>query len=321
MKQSVPMSLLIFFLLSCGSDDSTPPPPTATDACGNPTTETVNDKRCLYTVSTLTSSFDGSGGLTVGPDGDLYVANFGDVINDANGKEVHRVDPNTGAVSLFANEFLGASGNTFDQNGNLIQASIKGQFISSVTPDGTVTTLTEEGLQSPVGVVYNQEGNLYVCNCGGGSIQEVLPDGTSSRFVTDVSLNCPNGLTIDPDGNLYAANFNNGNVIKIQADGTTEVFATIPGAGNSHIVFGNNLIYVLSRSGNKLYEVTLSGEISVIAGTGASGNDDGLGNEASFFIPNGLGISNNGSELYVVSRLVGTGPPLNPVVVRVVTLP
>jgi len=314
----------LFLIVACSSDDSTPPgppPPTATDACGNPTNETVNDRRCLYTVSTLTSSFDGSGGLTVDSEGNIYVANFGDFINDANGKEVRKVDPNTGSVTLFADSLNGPSGNTFDTEGNLIQANIRGQFISKVYPNGDTDTLSEDGLLSPVGVVYDDDDNLYVCNCGGASIQRITPDGTSSRFVNSNLLNCPNGLTIDPDGNLYAANFGNGDVIKIASDGTNEVFANIPGRGNSHIVYGNDLIYVLSRSGNKLYEVTLTGEVSVIAGTGAPGNDDGTGDQASFFIPNGLGISNDGSELYVVSRLVGVGTPLNPVVVRVISLP
>ena len=311
------VSLIMVFLAACGDDDA-PPPPANLDACGNPTNQSVNDKRCLYTVSTLTSSFDGSGGLTVDEGDFIYVADFGDVIDDANGISVSKIDPNTGAVNIFATGLDGPSGNTFAKNGNLIQANIQGNFISEITPAGVVSTFSSEGLVSPVGVVFDQDENLYVCNCGAASIQKIEPDGTSSRFVTSNLLNCPNGLTIDDSGNLYASNFNNSNVIKIAPDGAAETFASIPGGGNAHIAFGNGLLYVVGRSANRLFEVTLDGEVSVIAGTGSAGNDDGSGEVASFSIPNGINLSKDGSKIYITSRVVGTGPPLNPVLVRVI---
>ncbi len=309
------LALPLLLLISCGGDDS----PTAFDACGNPTTETINDKRCLYTVSTLTDSFDGSGGLTVDAEGFIYVADFGNQITIADGKTVSKVDPQTGAVSLFASGLDGPSGNAFAANGNLIQANIQGNFISEITPDGQVSTLSDIGLRSPVGVALDEDQNIYVCNCQGRTIQKIEPDGTSAVFSQGGTFfNCPNGLTRDGNGNFYVANFGNGNIVKVTPDGTPEIFATLPGNNNSHLVFANNVIYALSRSGNKLYELTLEGEISLIAGTGTSGNDDGDGNVATFYIPNGIGISPDGNKIYVVSRLVGQGSPLNPVVVRVI---
>ncbi len=311
------LSLVVLLTTSCGGDDSTP----LFDVCGNPTSETVNDKRCLYTVSTLTSKFDGSGGLTVDAEGFIYVADFGNNISRADGKTVSKVNPETGEVSLFADGLDGPSGNTFRLNGNLIQANIQGSFISEITPDGVVTTLSNSGLRGPVGVVFDENENLYACNCNGGSIQKIEPDGTSSVFVADGSIfRCPNGLTIDEQGNLYVANFQNSSIVKITPDGTPEVLVRLPANNNSHLVYANGVLYALSRGGNKLYEVTLDGEVSIIAGTGEAGNDDGDGNVASFYIPNGIGISPDGKKIYVVSRLVGEGTPLNPVLVRVIEL-
>ncbi len=312
---------LAVLLNSCGSDDSADSSQAAFDACGNPTSETVNDKRCLYTVSTLTQSFDGSGGLVVGDDGFVYVANFGDNLSNANGKKVSRVDPTSGEVTIFANGLNGASGNTFATDGKLFQANIRGQSISEISTDGQVSLFSNAGLASPVGVAFDQAGNLYVCNCGGGgSIQKIEPDGTSARFSTSALLNCPNGLTIDDSGNLYAANFNNSDVIKISADGTTEQLVTLPGSSNAHLAFGNGVLYVLSRSGNRLYEVTLDGQVSVIAGTGSSGNTDGSGETATFSIPNGIDVSPDGKKIYVTSKVPGQDTQLNPVLVRVVEL-
>ena len=64
--------------------------------------------------------------------------------------------------------------------------------------------------------------------------------------------------------------------------------------------------------------VDMLGVVSLIAGTGAVGNTDGEGTLAEFYIPNGIALSNDGSKIYIISRLVGVGPPLNPVIVRVI---
>ncbi|MEO9967912.1 MAG: hypothetical protein ABJF11_19120 [Reichenbachiella sp.] len=317
-----PLYLLLIICAtgSCSSENTEPVPDDVVvfDACDNPTTEGVNDKRCLYTVSTLTESFNGSGGLTVDENDFIYVADFGSVINNADGEIVSKIDPETGEVTEFAIGLKGPSGNAFAKNGNLIQANIQGNFVSEITPEGVVSTISDEGLISPVGVVLDEDQNIYVCNCGGNSIQKINQNGASTVFVSDPALNCPNGATIDTDGNIYVANFNNSSIIKIAPDASLEVFATLPGNNNSHLVFGNGVIYALSRGNDRLYEVTLDGEISVIAGNDEIGNVDGSGEEATFFIPNGIGISNDGSKIYVVSRLVGVGTPLNPVVVRVI---
>ncbi len=308
---------------SCGGgdgDDGNGSGPTL-DACGNATTEPVNDKRCLYSVTTLTDQFDGSGGLTVDANGFIYVADFGNNISNADGEIVSRIDPNSGEVTLFADGLDGPSGNAFAPNGNLIQANIQGNFVSQITPNGETSTFASTGFSSPVGVELDSEGNVFVCNCGGGgSIQKVDANRVSTTFVRSPLFDCPNGLTSDENDNLYVANFGNSNILKITPSGEVSILASLPGTNNSHLVYSNGVIYALSRGANRLYEVTLQGEVSVIAGTSPAGNLDGDGNVASFFIPNGIDVSPDGSKIYVVSRVVGQGSPLNPVLVRVVQL-
>ena len=285
--------------------------------CGSDEDDGTIDDRALYQVSTLTDSFDGSGGLTVDRDGNIYVANFGDQLGNANGTTVSKIDPDSGEVTEFATGLDGASGNTFHPNGNLFQSNIAGNSISEITPDGEVTLFARRGLVGPVGLVFDDDDNLYANNCGGNSIQRFTTE-TSSRFVEDPLLNCPNGLTIDDDGNLYVANLNDGRVIRIRPDETVEILVTLPGAGNAHLDFGNGALYVLSRTGNQLYQVDLDGTARRIAGSGEAGNADGSGESASFFAPNGVGVSPDGSKIYVTSRVVGTGTELNPALVRVV---
>ncbi len=311
----ITFSFLFSFLLtalSCDKKDENPPiPPTSIY-------DTIEDLRSSYKVSTLTQTFDGSGGLTVDADGFIYVANFGDQLNNANGKKVSRVDPNTGEVSEFANGLLGASGNAFDSKGNLFQANIKGNTISKITPQGDVTTFATEGFSSPVGITIDKDDNLYVCNCVGNSIRKVSPDGTSTAFASSNLLTCPNGITIDENGNLYPVNFNNGSLLKITPDGTVSSLVTLPGGGNGHVHYAGGKLYVSGRGANRIFEVTLEGKVAQIAGIGTAGNNNGDGDVASFNVPNGIHVSNDGSKIYVNDRAVGVGSPLNPVYVRVI---
>ncbi len=310
---AVILKICLVLVVSCGDDDSEDP------GTGN-VPEGVVDERERYTVSTLTESFNGSGGLAVDAQGLVYVADFGDFINNANGNTVSRINPTTGEVTTFATGLVGPSGNTFAPNGNLFQSNIAGNSISEITPDGEVSRFSGQGLSSPVGLALDQDGNLYACNCGSQSIQILTPTGSSTRFATSSLLNCPNGLTIDDQGNLYTANFNDGRIIKINPDASLEILATLPGGNNAHIAFKNGGLYVLSRGGHQLYRVSLDGVVTLIAGSGSAGNEDGSGELASFNIPNGIDLSPDGGRIYITSRLVGEGTPLNPVIVRVIEL-
>jgi len=282
-------------------------------------------------VSTLVDSMNASGGVSVGPDGNIYVADFGNLLSNADGTAVYKVTPQ-GLVTAFATGFNGASGNDFDASGNLIQANISASRIDQVSPTGVRTTISSSGLNGPVGVAVAANGDIFVANCGGNSISRIS-NGMTSSFVTGSGLSCPNGLTFDPDGNLYAINFNNGGIYKIDPQGQIALIATTPGStfrpsgGNGHIVYGNGRMYLTSNGSSKIYEMTLDGQLTVLAGSGALGTQDGPADQATFSLPNGIAISPDGRFLYVNSALSSPpGPlngntfPLNPSALRVIDL-
>ncbi|MCB0269979.1 MAG: SMP-30/gluconolactonase/LRE family protein [Calditrichaeota bacterium] len=276
-------------------------------------------------VETLVASLNASGGISVDSEGFIYVADFGNLLSTATGTTVYKVSSN-GNYSVFANGLLGASGNDFDSQGNLFQSSIALNKVSKITSGGVVSNFATTQIFSPVGLVVGAGDTVYVTNCtpSPARITKITPDGVTSVFVSDSLLWCPNGLTMDDAGNLYTCNFSDGKVIKITPAGAVSELATIPGNNNGHLTFANGRLYVVARCANQIYEVTLAGEVSLLAGSGIRGNADGPALEATFSLPNGITASSTGDTLYVNDdKFLGgdcINTQLNPVAVRMIIL-
>jgi sugar lactone lactonase YvrE/outer membrane lipoprotein-sorting protein len=275
-------------------------------------------------VTTLAEIDAGTGGINLDAAGNVYSADFGAALGDRDhpGKRVWRITA-SGASAVFAEGFLGASGNAFDSKGNLLQASIGGNTVSKITPDGKVVPFAREGLENPVGIVIDGEDTLFVANCGGGSIQRIDRHGESSLFVKSPLLACPNGITMDEEHNLYVSNFYNGDVVRISRDGEASRLATLPGANNGHLVYTGGKLYVVARGAHRIYSVTLSGDFSIVAGSGNRGNEDGAALGASFCYPNDITVSADGSTLYIndVADCSEDGIRLGPTLIRLISLP
>ncbi|NNF59384.1 MAG: hypothetical protein HKN04_14205 [Rhodothermaceae bacterium] len=274
------------------------------------------------TVTTITPEFNASGGVSVGPDGNAYVADFGATLSTNGGNTIYRVEPD-GTTTVFATGFVGASGNAFDAAGNLYQSNIGAGRISKVTPAGVVSTYATTNIAGPVGVAVDADGNVYNTNCvsGAGYITKTTPAQVTTVFSQSALMSCPNGLTIDANGNLYTANFNDGRIVKIAPGGTASLLATLSTApiGNGHLTFAHGRLYVCNWSG-RIYEVLLDGTSRVLAGTGQLGTTDGPGDQATFYRPNGISASVTGDTLYInqSTQVVG-GTQLHPNVVRMIT--
>lgn len=254
------------------------------------------------TVSTVAGPFEAAGGMSVGPDGNLYVGNFGDFLSTAGGKEVWKVTPE-GEISLFAEVIFGATGNGWDSQGNFYQADIGASVIWKIEPDGTQTVLAQSF--NPVGLAIDREDNVYVTSCALGRINRITPLGEVTLYAEDGNLLCPNGLTVDPAGNLYTVNFSDGGVFKIDREGDVVEIARTPGSairpngGNGHVAYARGRLFVTSNATDQIYEIEMNGTMRVLAGTGIRGHDDGAADEASFSFPNGIAVSHDQRTLYV----------------------
>ena len=266
--------------------------------------------------------FPGSGGVKIGPDGHIYIGNYGDALPNSNGTQVWRYHLALDSLELFATGLSGASGNDFDSHGNLFQANIAGNRISKITPAGSVSTFAT-GLSAPVGVVVDDKDELYVCNCGNNTIAHIDTAGNVSTFASGTLFACPNGITQDHHGNLFVSNFNNGTVIKIDTAGTPILFATAPGSNNGHLTYSaaDSMLYLASHGASRIYRINSFGSLAVVAGSGIRGNANGPTASATFSRPNGIAVSVTGDTMYINSSIPtsNTGFPLNPSLLRIIT--
>jgi len=275
-------------------------------------------------VTTVTPEIEGSGGLCLDADGNLYIADFGDSLSGPdpdgipNNIQVLDTDQN---LSIFSTGFIGASGNNFDNNGTLHQSDIFASGIYKIV-GGVRTLVTADGIVAPVGVVFDSNDNFYVCNCGNNTIRKVTPGGTSTLFSSGSEFACPNGITIDEDDNLYVVNFSNTNVVKVDPAGTPTIIANTL-AGNGHIDYDPQTknLYVASFAGQQIFYFNKDNPVrKLLSGTaGVRGNDDGDVGNATFSNPNGIAVTQTGDSIYVNSAVATTGVALNPQYVRLIT--
>jgi hypothetical protein len=113
-------------------------------------------------------------------------------------------------------------------------------------------------------------------------------------------------------------------MLKVTPSGDVSEFAFIPGNGNGHVTYAGERLYVTGFRSNRIYSVTLSGEVAPIAGSGTFGSADGPGGEATFSTPNGIASNPQGTILYTNDYLLpfrdrGKLPPRS--VVRKIELP
>lgn len=271
------------------------------------------------TVSTIATDLEASGGVAVGPDGNVYVGDFGATLQQAGGANVYRIAPDGSAIDVINDEFGGASGNAFGPDGQLYQSDVGRGKAHRIAMDGT-RTLIAEGMATPVGIAPIEGGGAFATNCVPNRIIEIDADGSTEILAEGTPLNCPNGLAFGGDGALYTVNFRDDAMVRIDPEnGAMTIVARIPGGGNGHLGWANERFYVASFRGGRIYSVTPGGAMCHIAGSGEDDNEDGDGLTASFFRPNGAAISADGDTLFtntVTSIVDIADPQLHPNAIR-----
>lgn len=238
-----------------------------------------------------------------------------------------------------------------DAAGMVYVADASNNKIRKITPQGVVTTLAGSGaagaangtgasasFKAPNGLAVDASGTIYVADTGNHKIRKITSDGVVSTLAGSGSLGysdgssgtakffSPYGVAVDALGIVYVADNNNHSIRKIALDGRV---STLAGNGTSGDVdakgnlarfrypkgvavdaFGT--VYVADGDNYKIKQISPSGEVSTLAGSGLRGTADGNGAAASFYNPFAAAIDALGT-VYVADtninkiRKVNTG--------------
>lgn len=258
----------------------------------------TNQKTLLAGTSGLQGSADGKGasarfdtpgGLALEASGNLLVADTGN-------HTIRRIAPD-GTVTTVA----GAAG----QPGST---------------DGVGTLARFNG---PAALVVAGSGSVYVSDSQNHTIRLLASDGTVTTFaglagkpgqvdgaLSVAQFNQPNGLALAPGGTLYVADYGNACIRAISPGGTVSVLAGlynnhgyVDGTGTTARFYlpvglaldASGLLYVADAGNHAIRRVTASGTVSVLAGSGTSGNADGAGSAGLFFLPCGVAVAPSGN--------------------------
>jgi glucose/arabinose dehydrogenase len=180
---------------------------------------------------TPTGGWGNPSGIAVGPDGDVYVADFSNNVVD-------RFSASGAFLDTFVSSGLyEPSGLAFGPNGNLYVAnfgpgnySYIARFDSSGNPvDGSPFVPSSTGLYDPGAIAFGPDGNLYIADSSNDAVDKVvLPTGA---FSTLIPAGCPptpfanpQGVAFGPDHDLYVSDAGygcgTGGVYKYDTSGT-----------------------------------------------------------------------------------------------------
>jgi streptogramin lyase len=257
----------------------------------------------------------GAGGITTGPDGNLWFANDGTSAPHTVLPSIGRITP-SGAISTFTSPNLdnpvnitsGPDGNLWFTNEGTFQYGIgySGSSIGQITPSGVISKFTDPTINDPYGITAGPDGNLWFTNQGNDSIGMITPAGVVSNF--PVSAGAPYDIVTGPDGALW---FTDGNSIgRITTAGVITMFPFTSGSGGLVRITVGPDGALWFTDGNSIGRITTAGVISEFplpAGQAAGGGIT-TGPDGNLWFPSGNGYVSQMTPAGVV-----TGPFVGPI--------
>jgi hypothetical protein len=131
-------------------------------------------------------------------------------------------------------------------------------------------------LNNPTGIAFDTQGNLYVADTDNDKIRKISTAGVMTTLA---------GSTIGyADGNGSSAQFNRPISLTIDAQGT---------------------VYIAEAGNLRIRKITVTGDVTTLAGNGTAGTTDGNGTAAKIDIPGGLLVDGQGDLYFTQTNFYG----------------
>jgi hypothetical protein len=142
------------------------------------------------------------------------------------------------------------------------------------------------------------------CRDGACTVTTVAGSGQTGNVdgaTLEARFSMPHAVAIDSESNVHVADLGNNNLTRVISQGVVstpqEDPVSFPHPANMATDRSGNR-YIADRYANRILKVTPTGETTVRAGTGQSGDADGDSSTATFSMPSGLAFDSQGA-LYV----------------------
>ena len=230
-------------------------------------------------------------GVAVDGSESVYVTDlFGEGVRIAlvGSPRIRKITPSGNVMTLAGGGDLSqAWGIAVDMNGNVFVPDVN--QICKISPSGNVTTLagsnrpgyadglgTQALFSSLLQLALDGSGNVYVADADNNAIRKISPSGNVTTLaglvaVSSIADSSPAGYT---DGQGAEARF------------YLPLGVAVDGSGN---------VYVADSGNHRIRKISPSGNVTTLAGSGASGYADGSGAEARFNWPSGVAVDKNGN--------------------------
>jgi sugar lactone lactonase YvrE len=240
-----------------------------------------------YTVTTFASGFNVLQGAATDSSGNIYIA---DTVNNT----IKKITPG-GVVTLLAGSSAGSSdgtgsGATFRGPVNLATDQFQNVYVSDTT-NNLLRQIT------PAGVVRTMAGSL------------TQAAGSSNGVGSNALFSGPRGIAVDPQGVfLYIADSGNNSIRKVAINGNlaasnaiSTYAATVTTLTTSGLPFSfmrgmrmdsyGNTLYLANYGTHSILKISIqSGVTTLLAGSGSPSFANGVGSNASFNGPQGVGV-------------------------------
>jgi len=234
-----------------------------------------------------------------------------------------------GKITVQIGGLIGTSNTDFFYQKPVTVTKFAGDLLSGFS-DG----VSNARFNAPAGLATDLNGNVYVADSKNHAVRKIAPDGSvvtiagngTSGFVNATALsarfNEPYGVAVDGLGNVYVADTFNHSIRKINQTG---VVTTIAGNGIAGFANGNGSSAQFDRpygiavdaSGNiyigerlRIRKISVSGDVTTLAGGSVSGFADGNGASAMFntvlylvFDGNGDLLATSNNRIRKITRL------------------